>query len=143
MDFKSALEEYKIRPSAMNEPVRIERDRIPTKSELYKCVGHITSMDFSAHNSVDVLRERKSLVAKQLLQELAHWKAQILSLPDIRDAEFVDKISVVSGSTEIRGEAMVVIKTINGLVIDPHLEYIEIAHAPNIAWHGGGGQYVE
>lgn len=132
--FKSALEEYKM---GQLEPVKISSDRIPTKSDWYKCVGHITASDFSANNSVDVLRERKSLVAKQLLQELAHWKSQILSLPDITSAEFVDKISVVVGSTEIRGEAMTVISVINGLAIDPHLGYINIAHAPDIAWHKG------
>lgn len=137
MDFKEALEDYKIRPSALNEPVQIIRDRIPVKSKIYKCVCHITSSEFSTNSSVDIIRERKSMVAKQLLQELTHWKSQILSLPDVRSAEFEDRVSVTVSSTEIRGEALTLFKSFNGLMIDPHLEYLEIAHAPDIAWHRG------
>lgn len=135
--FKSALEDYKMGQFDMNEPVKINSDRIPVKSKIYKCVCHITSSEFSTNSSVDVIRERKSMVAKQLLQELTQWKAQILSLPDVRSAKFEDRVNITVSSTEIRGEALTVFKSFNDLMIDPRLEYIEIAHAPDIAWHKG------
>ena len=136
MSFKEALEDYKIRPSALNEPVQASRDQIPVKSEIYKCVCHITSSDFSTNSSIDVIRERKSMVAKQLLQELTHWKAQILSLPDVRSADFEDRVSVTVSSTEIRGEALTLFKSFNGLMIDParrEMGNIITSPAPSIA----------
>ena len=127
----------------MDSKLPIEKTRIPIKSEIYKCVIHITSSDFLVNSSIDIIRERKSMLAKQVLQELSHWKAQILSLPDVKSAEFEDRVSITVSSTEIRGEALTLFKSFNGLMVDPRLEYLEIAHAPNIAWHGGGGQNVE
>ena len=136
--FKSALEEYKMGQLALNEPVEVKRHRIPIKSDTFKCVYHITSSDFSTNSSIDILRERKTVVAEQVLNEIAHWKSKILSLPDIESAEFEDRVSVTVGSTEIRGEAFTLFRSFNGLMIDPRLEYVEIAHAPDdIAWHKG------
>lgn len=127
----------------MDSNLLIERERIPVKSEIYKCVIHLSPSDFSVNSNIDIIRERKSMLAKQLSQELTYWKAQILSLPDVRSAEFEDRISITVSHTEIRGEALTLFKSFNGLMVDPRLEYLEIAHAPNIAWHKGGGHVVE
>lgn len=139
MRFKSALEQYNSGSLRADEPVVINKDRVPVKSDIFKCVFHITASDLSVNSSIDVIGERKSLVSNQLLQELAHWKSKIISYLKADSVEFVDKIAISVSSTEIRGEAMTVIKSIGGLAIDPALEYVEIAHAPNfnLAWHKG------
>ena len=119
-----------------NDNVPITIDKIPTKSEIYRCVIHQTAIDIYANKNVDVVREKKGMLIRYLLRELTKWKTEILSLPDVHGVVFEDRISV-NGSTELRGEAMAVIKSLNGLDINPQLDYVEIAHAPDIVWHKG------
>ena len=116
--------------------------RVPVKSDLFKYVYHFTTSelhDYKSHNcgSTYIVDEIKSLVSKQLLQELVNWKLKVISFLDTDRIEFTDRLIVTTGSMEIRGEAMTTIHSVNGLVLDPSQEYAEIVQAPKIVWHKG------
>ena len=121
-----------------NDEIKVNGNLIPTKSKVYKIVHHNTAFD-TIHCSVELIQEKRNMVVKYLLNELTQWKMNILNTPGVVGAEFTDcvTVNVVNQSTEIYGEATTMLKSLNGLLIDPNLSSIEIVQSPDIAWHKG------
>lgn len=108
----------------------ISRDSIPTRSEIYHVTYKFspTETQYLGKSTIDFKRHVKDRMVCEIDEALNLFKRDILNRTFVKSAEFDVKYTFEEkGGDNLDLSAFVQLKSLNGLLINPQMERVEIA----------------
>lgn len=109
----------------------VAKERIPTKSDIY-CANFRFSPEQVAYmhrsSSVDLKKDIKDRLVTQLDEKLDYFKRLITTNKHVNGAVFETNYRFVEEDPyHLRIEGRAYLKALNGLVLNPSLDYVDLA----------------